>query len=244
MRFNEISDHMQGIPFMEPAQGRIIYDFILEDKPRELLELGFGHGVSSCYMAAALDELGSGHITSVDMLSAVQWQDPSIETLLARTGLGNYVSVVREQNSYTWFLKNQIEKHSHSGVCTPIYDFCFIDGSKNWTIDGFAFFLIDKLLRSGGWILFDHLNWTYKGKLDRGQDISDGISIRQMSDDEVNTPHVALIFKLLVMQNPHYSNFKIQDDWWAWAQKRSSLKRWGKHMALSLHRNLRKRYLR
>ena len=36
---------------------------------------------------------------------------------------------------------------SSSNICQPIYDFCFIDGSKNWTIDSSAFFLVDKLLK-------------------------------------------------------------------------------------------------
>ena len=29
-----------------------------------------------------------------------------------------------------------------------------IDGPKHWITDGFAFFLVDKLLKEGGWIVF------------------------------------------------------------------------------------------
>jgi len=40
-----------------------------------------------------------------------------------------------------------------------------------------------------------------------------------MGEDELNQPHVELIFQLLVMQPPGYSHFKVKDYWWAWAQK-------------------------
>lgn len=41
----------------------------------------------------------------------------------------------------------------------------------------------------------------------------------EMGPDELNQPHIELIFKLLVMQHPDYSNFRVKDNWWAWAQK-------------------------
>lgn len=220
MKFEEIRSHLEGIPFISPEQAEVLYKFILDKKPSECLELGFGHGTSSCYIAAALDELGRGHLTSVDLISAVEWQKPSIEDLLLKTGLREYVTVVREKTSYTWFLKKKIEQNSLLNKCKPIYDFCFIDGSKNWTIDGFAFFLVDKLLKQNGWILFDDLKWTYGSQ---GTTHTDGICHREMGEDELNTPHIELIFRLLVMQHPDYSEFKIQNDlWWAWAHKITS----------------------
>jgi len=220
MKFQEIRSHLEGIPYMEPNRARTLYEFIIENRIADCLELGFAHGVSSCYIAAALDELGTGHLTSVDLIAAAEWQKPSIEELLNQTGLGQYVTVAREQTSYTWFLKKKIEENSKDGNCDRVYDFCFIDGPKNWTIDGCAFFLVDKLLRQDGWILFDDLNWKYS-QFDN--EVMDGISLRTMGEDELNSPHIELVFRLLVMQHPEYSHFKIQDNTWAWAQKMTSL---------------------
>lgn len=81
------------------------------------------------------------------------------------------------------------------------------------------FFLVDKLLNPEGWLLFDDLQWSYAGKLDEGKKASDGISIYEMGPDEIQQPHIELIFQLLVMQHPDYANFLIKDNWWAWAQK-------------------------
>lgn len=216
MKFEAVRAQLDGIPFTPSEWAEVLYKFIIAEKPAECLELGFAHGVSSCYIAAALEELGRGHLTSVDLLSAVEWQEPRIEELLLKTGLQEYVTVVRERTSYNWFLKKKIEQNSSSNNCQPIYDFCFIDGAKNWTIDGLAFFLVDKLLKPDGWILFDDLRWTY-GSTATTQ--TDGISHRQMGEDELHTPHIELIYRLLVLQHPDYSEFRIQSDWWAWARK-------------------------
>lgn len=125
------------------------------------------------------------------------------------------ISIHREVNSYTWFLKKEIERNTEHYICKPTYDFCFIDGSKNWTIDGFAFFLVEKLLVEGGFILFDDYFWIYSK---HSKDYLDGISIRSMSSDQANTPNVELVFQLLVMQHQNFGNFVIDGDW-AWAQK-------------------------
>jgi predicted O-methyltransferase YrrM len=222
MKFAEIRSRLEGVPFITPEQARTLYDFVCEQRPEESLELGFGHGASSCYIAAALQEAGGGHLTCVDLWSAVEWQKPRIEELLQETGLADYVTVSREKTSYTWFLKNKIEERTAQNACEPIYDFCFLDGAKHWTIDSSAFFLVDKLLKTGGWILFDDLQWTFESKLARGKELSDGISLREMSEDELKTPHVELIFRLLVMQHPSYSEFRIQDGCWGWAHKTAS----------------------
>lgn len=225
MKFEEIRKIVKGVPYVMKDMAYDLYHHVLENKPEHCLELGFAHGASSCYIAAALDELGEGHLTSVDLLGAKEWQDPTIEQLLEQTGLKDRVTVARESTGYNWFLKKMIAAQSESGKCFPLYDFCFIDGAKNWTIDGAAFFLADKLLKEDGWIVFDDLQWTYESKLKEGKTKTDGVSMLEMGDDELVQPHIELIFQLLVMQHPGYSNFLVKDNWWGWAQKSSSGKK-------------------
>ena len=33
-----------------------------------------------------------------------------------------------------------IEERSTEGKCNPLFDFCYIDGSHSWLVDGLAFF--------------------------------------------------------------------------------------------------------
>lgn len=224
MKFNETARLVDGIPHISKHSARVLYDFILAEAPEQCLELGFAHGASSGYIAAALDELGRGHLTSVDIEASADFT-PSMEDTVRKIGLAKHISIFREKNSYTWFLKKKIEKQSRNGTCFPCYDFIFIDGSKNWTIDGLAFFLSDKLLRENGWILFDDYNWRYADAMARGKKIADGVTLRSLPDDQIEQPNVRAIFDLLVAQHPHYANFKIQDHSWAWAQKTSGSRR-------------------
>lgn len=57
MRLYEIKQEVENIPHMSFTQAKVMTDVILENQFHSILELGFDHGVSTCYMAGALDEL-------------------------------------------------------------------------------------------------------------------------------------------------------------------------------------------
>lgn len=219
MKFEEVRSIVEGVPYTNPERGRELYNHIIKNKPERSLELGFAHGVASCYIAAALHEIGSGHLTCVDLDSSAD-RSPNLEELLDRMGVRSSVDIriEREKNSYTWFLKKEIERNTTDKSCNQIYDFCFIDGPKNWTIDGLAFFCVDKLLKEKGWILFDDFNWVYSTY---SKDVMDGIVIRDISEDQAKLPNIKMVFELLIMQHPSYSEFIIDGDW-AWARKVAS----------------------
>jgi predicted O-methyltransferase YrrM len=139
--------------------------------------------------------------------------------VLARAGLGDRVTIVREYSSYNWFLKREIEAASDAeGNCEPRYDFCYLDGSKNWNIDGLAVVLIEKLLRPGGWLLMDDLEWTYESN-PWIVPHDDGRPLGPMSEDERTRPHLLAVFELLVKQHPSFTRFVREDAWYGWAQK-------------------------
>lgn len=229
MQFTQAFEHLKGVPFLRPDQSRRIYDFILAKKPHNILELGFAHGATTCYMAAALDELGRGQIDAVDIEQGRAWQDPvaSIEDLAARTGLEQYINIHREPCSYTWFLHDKISSRTANGNCEPYYDFVFIDGAKNWEVDGAAFFMADKLLRPQGWILFDDYAWTYSQESEEAKRLfaETGIFVDRMSSGQANTPNVEEIVRLLVLQHPDYGEVELEGDNWAWVHKVRSPKK-------------------
>lgn len=203
MEFKKAASVLKGIPFTNPAKGRYLYDFVIAHRPERVLELGVAHGVSTCYFAAALQEVG-GKIDCVDLQRVFE---PSVEELSARLGLQALITPYRELSSYTWFLKKIIEQQTCDGFCEPVYDLCFIDGSKDWTNDGCAFFLVDKLLKPNGWLIFDDFTWTHRA---HGRD--KGYVFPRMSEEELAEPHIESIFRLLVMQHPSYTQFEVRDD--------------------------------
>jgi len=222
MKFEDIYARVGHVPFITPENARTLYDMILREKPVRILELGIAHGTATCIMAAALHELGRGSVTSVDLLEVADHFQPSAEQQLKTTGLTDYARVVRMQSGYTWFLHDEIARCTREGVCEPEYDLCIIDGPKNWTIDGAAFFMADKLLKPGGWIIFDDYGWTCDSVEYMQQD-TDGISHRSLSAAERATPQVREIFELLVKQHPEYGVFlRVEGADWALAQKTNS----------------------
>ena len=215
MQFHDVAEFLKEIPHMSPSQGKLIYDFIRSGGFQNILELGFAHGTSTCYMAAALDENGAGLITTIDNQSAKN-RKPDIYTLLKQTELDNYVRPTFADTSYNWELMKIIERQTSQGVCQPIFDFCFIDGAHSWEVDGLAFLLVEKLLKPSGWILFDDLDWTYS--------LSAACKniewVKKLPEEQRTTPQVQRLFSLLVCQHPNFENFRIADGW-GWVQKKA-----------------------
>jgi predicted O-methyltransferase YrrM len=222
MKFAKIESIIGKVPYISKENAKFLYDLILQERLTRILELGIAHGTATCYMAAALQELGEGLITCVDLIKARDWFKPSAEEQLEMTGLSKFAEIIRMQTGYTWFLHDEIRKNTKDDYCNEVYDLCIIDGPKNWTIDGAAFFFVDKLLKNNGWIIFDDYNWTYANSSNQ-RDSTDGITHRTLSRDERETPHIREVFELLVKQHPNYSNISLMTrSQWALAQKNIS----------------------
>lgn len=200
---------------MNIQQAQFLDDFIKHNNLSNLLELGFAHGVSSCYFASILKDMDKGHLVTIDNTSA-KTRNPNIKQLLERVGLKEYVTYYFESVSYNWRLMKLIEETDE-----PIFDFCYIDGAHDWYNDGFAFILVDKLLKPGGWILFDDYNWSFASS----PSISNSPKVLAMSKEEQETPQIQKVYDILVKNHPNYHNFKIlNNNQWALAQKKEDKK--------------------
>ncbi len=205
-----VRDHVGTLPYMTFAQAERLRGFLLENRLRDCLELGFFHGVSSAYIAEILNEQGSGHLVTIDLESARE-RKPNIEQILDSLGLRGLVTIHYEPQSYTWRLMKLIEAHPE-----PIFDFCYIDGGHTWDATGFGFFLVEKLLRPKGWILLDDLNWT----IGKSSALRSGTSRRRNTPEEVVTPQVRKVWELLVKRHPAFTDFREEGEW-GFAQKQA-----------------------
>ncbi|UCC18380.1 MAG: class I SAM-dependent methyltransferase [Promethearchaeota archaeon] len=215
MKFNDIVMILKDIPHIGIENGKILYDFIRVKKFNHILELGFAHGTSTCYMAAALKENGLGVITTIDRDSAKE-RKPNIFNLSEKLNFEEIITPIFAEKSYNWELMKIVEKNTIQGKCTPVFDFCYIDGAHTWEVDGLAFFLVEKLLKPGAWILFDDIEWTFE----QSPALKDSKIVKKMPEEERKTPQVKKIFNLLVSQHPNFENLKISKGW-GWAQKRT-----------------------
>jgi predicted O-methyltransferase YrrM len=189
-----------------PGRGEQVHNFVRDHGFDNCLELGFAHGVGSVYIASALEANGRGHLTCVDLPSALE-RDPLASDLLDQAGLAHRVSLVVEPTGYTWFLYRMLRERLRDSTIDPLYDFVFLDGAHTWDVDGFAFLLIDKLLKPGGWILFDDLYWRM-----------DAEGWPEVPEAQRSIAQVGEVWDLLVLTHPRYDEMRT-DGSRGWAHK-------------------------
>jgi predicted O-methyltransferase YrrM len=180
-----------------------------------ILELGFCHGKSSAYMAAALAAKGTGLVTTID-LRRVETRTPNILEVAAMTGLASYIRPIFSDVGSAWEMRKMImEQTDDTGQCRPLFDFCFVDAFHSWEMTGIDFFLVDKLLKPGSWLLFDDLGWSFENS----PSWRELPATKAMAPEYRSAQQVGDVFRYLVMQHPAYENCRIDKDW-GWAQKK------------------------
>lgn len=190
----------------------MLYDFVRDSGIVDVLELGFAHGGSTAIIAAALQENDRGSVTTLDRRDALQ-REPNIHAVLGYLGLEEFVHPIVAERSYTWELKKLLEANNDVGS-RPSFDFCFVDGAHTWDVDGFAFFLVDKLLRPDRWLLFDDLRWTQASS--PAEDLADDVP-----EEERGAAQIELVFDLLVREHADYPHHRLLGSY-AWAYKRAT----------------------
>lgn len=204
----KLRECLAGIPHMTPEQGQAVTQFICQHNLRNCLELGFAHGAGTAYIANAVQALGGGQVVAIDLVAARQ-RRPDIYETLARAGIDPAtVELYFEQSSYNWRMMKFLEK-GRAGT----FDFVYLDGAHSWDVDGLAYILSEKLLRPGGWLLFDDINWTFDSPTLAGR-----AWVQNMPPEERRTPQVRKIWELLVKHDPQFDVLMEKNDW-AFARK-------------------------
>jgi predicted O-methyltransferase YrrM len=205
----QVEEKFPGLKYMKPVKAAFMRDLIREHNLDNLLEIGTAHGKGTAYLALTQEERGRGHVTTLDRAASANLS-PNAEEVLAGLGVANRVTIIRAERSYTHTLMKMLEQSPR-----PQFDFVYHDGGHTWDETGFAFFLTDMLLRPGGWMIFDDLDWTLatsaskRGKKRRGH--------ADYSQEERETPLVRKVWELLV-SGAGYRNLR---EWkhWGIAQK-------------------------
>lgn len=211
MEIEKTNEVIKDVFGMSLEQAKIIDRFIKKNDFTNILELGFAHGKSSCFIASTLKDMQKGHLVTIDNISAKE-RDPNIVQLVEKLGLEKYVTYYFESVTYNWRLMKLIEENEN-----PIFDFCYIDGAHDWYNDGFAFLLVDKLLKPGGIIVFDDYNWSFASS----PTMKETEYVKKMSKEEQECSQVKKVYDILVKNHPNYHKFKIlNDNQWAMAKKK------------------------
>ncbi|MEM1130205.1 MAG: class I SAM-dependent methyltransferase [Pseudomonadota bacterium] len=197
-KFDTVTETFGDLPYMKAPQAEILRKIITECDISDVLEVGFFQGKSSAYIAAMLEDLGRGHLTTIDRAAARE-RAPNIETVLDRLDLSARVTPIYAHRSYTWELQRLIAQNPR-----PQFDLCYFDGGHHWDGTGFGALLVDMLLRPGGVLILDDMDWSiassraYKGKPGR---------MEQYSADEREAKTVRLVWDTIL---PHLGYRKVK----------------------------------
>ena len=191
---------------------REIYHCIVATSAKECLELGTGFGATACVMAAAIDEIGGGTVTTIDHMGR---QPVGVVELAQHTGLARYVNAIVHPRGYNWILMRLLRERNKDDVCEPCFDFCYLDGAHEWELDALAALLMPRLLRAGAWMMLDDLNYRF-----RGAGTGPEATRAHWSDEELATAHVGMVFDLLVKTHPDLEHIMLTNTGHiGWARK-------------------------
>jgi hypothetical protein len=138
-----------------------------------------------------------------------------VTELAEATGLARHIRAIDLKAGYNWFLLDLLRVQTREAGCEPCYDFCFLDGVHLWEPDALATLLVTKLLRPGGWLLLDDLH--FKPRYHPGWESAFG----HLSEAEVDTCQVGMVFDLLVKSHPDLERFSLSHDGhMGWARRK------------------------
>ncbi|MCD9198029.1 class I SAM-dependent methyltransferase [Aeromicrobium wangtongii] len=210
--FDRVTETWGDLKYMNLARAKYLRELIVTNDMQDLLELGFYKGKSSAYMAAVLEDLGRGHLTTMDRGSA-RGHEPEINEVLTTVGLEHRVTPIFAHRSFTWELGRMVEQNPR-----PQFDFCYLDGGHTWDVTGFGFLLVDMMLKPGGIILLDDLDWSIAGspqaKTPGGQ-----ATYQAYSDDEKAAKGVRMTFEHIA-DHLGYDVEEVPKFQWGIARKR------------------------
>ncbi len=115
------------------------------------------------------------------------------------------------KRSYTWELQRLI-----SAKDRPQFDFCYFDGGHTWDLTGFGVLLVDMLLRPGGVILLDDMDWSiarsphYK----RNEHLT-----KRYDQDEVDSKPVRLVWDTILKHLGYEHIREYPEQKWGLARK-------------------------
>ncbi len=139
---NRIKMFPTSIPYDE---GVMLYNLIRSTRSTKTLEIGMAYGLSTLFMCQAHADNGNGQHIAIDPWEKTLWKSIGL-AYIQRAGLSNILHLY-EATSYEALPQLLIEKECFGVI--------FIDGTHLFDHTLLEFFYADKLLPSGGYIVFD-----------------------------------------------------------------------------------------
>ena len=190
-KFDFVTRHFGDLPYMDEPRAALLRSIIREYDAQNILEIGFYQGKSSAYVGAILEDMGRGHLTTIDKTNARN-RAPNILDVLKTAGVEHRVEARFAERSYTWELQRLISQQPR-----PQFDLCYFDGGHHWDGTGFGVLLVDMLMKPGGILILDDMNWSMASSK---YHVNNPGSVKGFSQDEREAQTVRLVWDTIL---PH-----------------------------------------
>lgn len=170
--------------------------FVRSAASKVVAEIGIYQGDTSLELAKVLNGIGELHLFDFqDRVDAVAKR-------VRQAGFHNiktYGNSYKLLDSYNWQLAKLIEKNDE-----PVFDYVFMDGNSTFAIDGLAFSLVDRLLKTGGYVDFDNYDFTL-GSSRTFRPERFPLTGKLYTREQIDTKQAKMIIDLLVRKSGRYS---------------------------------------
>jgi hypothetical protein len=170
-------------------------EFLASTGARTIAEIGVDQGATSEAILGWLAGQGVLHLFDFD---------DCLDRVTQRLRSGHVTNFVAHGNSrrtldsYNWSLMRMLQQQP-----APLFDYVYLDGAHTWAIDALTFFLLDRLLKPGGYLDFDDYHWTIDGSPTVNPRVCPRMG-EMYTDEQMQTSQVSLIVDLLVRRSGHY----------------------------------------
>jgi predicted O-methyltransferase YrrM len=173
---------------------------IVRDNPAPVVaEVGVGVGATALACAEIMDNRGELHL--FDFYSSVK----ELASDLKSVGFSNikpHGNSRLRYDSYCWRLASMLkEQRAKNKVGT--FDLAYLDGAHNFIHDAPAALLLAELLKPGGYLLFDDLDWTFATSPTCNPQANPRVK-DMFTPEQMEMKHVLLICDLFFESNPRF----------------------------------------
>jgi predicted O-methyltransferase YrrM len=191
-----LNDHQIPDVLNVPGPNEETIAQVRESGARVVAEIGIYEGATSEGIARELAASG-GELHLFDF-------EDRVDAVADRLDGPEFCRIVRHGNSrkimdsYNWSLGRMLARADRLE-----FDYIFLDGAHFWGIDGFTFFLADRLLKVGGLIDFDDYTWSLAASATMNPTVLP-VTAEQHTPEQIEVPQVAMVVDLLVRTDPRY----------------------------------------
>lgn len=202
-KFDALAQELKDVEHMPQPYARFCHNLIRKHKLKTVLEFGTHVGKSAAFLANAVGPKGRV-ITMEKRTNCTE-----AEERMARLDLRN-VQVVRHPSGCEWVCKYFVERQMS-------FDLAYIDGCHDFKHVLADFALAKRLVRPGGWIVFDDIPWTHKSMFARRPEAHERF-VKNQGIDYVEAQQVKAVWDHIVTRDPDVANIVHHSKWFAAVQ--------------------------